>query len=165
MPDMRRIASFLLSLPLLSSLLFSSPAAFGAITEADAKYAQSAGKATQEFSTAIGNWGDTYQSAPDKVNSPEYRNWLKKAQAADKAVKVTLTNFSKIKVSAGYKGSDTSLRKFIKAYNNAIDLYSPAIKKNDRKLVKKANDALMAATTLFTNWGNEFAKDTSRLAQ
>jgi len=149
----------------LSMIVLSSSIAQAAISEADAKYAQLAGKATQDFSTAIGNWGDTYQGAPDKVNSPEYRNWMKKAQAADKAVKVTLTNFSKIKASAGYKSSDASLRKFIKAYNNAIDLYAPAIKKNDRKLVKKANDALMAATTLFTNWGNEFAKDTSRLAQ
>lgn len=87
-------------------IVLSSSIAQAAISEADAKYAQLAGKATQEFSTAIGNWGDTYQGAPDKVNSPEYR-----------------------------------------------------------KLVKKANDALMAATTLFTNWGNEFAKDTSRLAQ
>lgn len=155
-----------LSLILISTIVFFvSTNAHAAINEADAKYAQAAGKATQDFSTAIGNWGDTYQAAPDKVNSAAYRNWIKQALAADKDVKKALNNFSKIKVSSGYKKSDISLRKFIKAYNSAIDLYAPAIKKNDRKLVKKANDALMAATTLFTNWGNDFAQDTSRLAQ
>ncbi len=146
-------------------VLFSGGSASAAITEADAKYAQAAGKATQDFSDAIGNWGNTYQTTPDKVNSREYRVWVKNAQAADKSVKASLTSFSKIKVSSGYKKSDVAMRKFIKAYNNAIDLYAPAIKKNDRKMMKKANDALMAATNLFTVWGNEFAKDSSRLAQ
>lgn len=136
-----------------------------AITESDAKYAQEAGKATQDFSTAIGNWGDTYQLAPEKVNSAAYKTWKKRAQNADSSVKAALTNFSKIKVSAGYKNSDVALRKFIKAYTNAIGLYAPAIQKNDKKLVRKANDALMAATNLFTAWGNEFARDTSALAK
>lgn len=162
---MRRFSKYLGSLTVALLVLFSSGVAHGAITEADAKYAQAAGKATQDFSTAIGNWGDTYQAAPDKVNSQAYKNWMKSALAADKAVKTSLTNFSKIKVSAGYKKSDVALRKFINAYNKAIDQYAPAIKKNDKKLVKKANESLMAATTLFTMWGNEFAKDSSRLSQ
>lgn len=143
----------------------TSAVANAAITEADAKYAQAAGKATQGFSTAIGNWGDTYQSAPDKVNSPEYKSWMKRALAADNGVKAALKEFSKIKVSPGYKKSDVTMRKFVKAYTSAISQYAPAIKKNDQKLVKKANDALQAATTLFTVWGNEFAKESSRLAQ
>jgi type II secretory pathway pseudopilin PulG len=136
-----------------------------AITEADAKYAQAAGKATQGFSTAIGNWGDTYQQAPNKVNSPEYKSWIKRALAADNAVKTALNEFSKIKVSSGYKKSDVTLRKFVKAYTNAINQYAPAIKKNDQKLVKKANDSILAATSLFTAWGTEFAQESSRLAQ
>ena len=139
--------------------------AFGAVSEADAKYAQAAGKATQDFSAAITDWGATYQAAPDKVSSPKYKSWMKKALAADNAVKASLTQFSKIKVSPGFKKSDVALRKFITAYTNALNLYGPAIKKNDEKLIKKANSALMSATTLFTTWGNEFAKDSSRLAQ
>ena len=157
---------------LLSSLVFSllmvfalSSSAQATITESDAKYAQEAGKATQDFSTAIGDWGNVYQVAPSKVNSPEYKTWTKKALAADNAVKAALVKFSKIKVSAGYKKSDVALRKFVKAYNEAINQYAPAIKKNDKKLVRKANDALLAATTLFTNWGNDFARDSTALAQ
>lgn len=93
-----------LSLILISTIVFFiSTNAHAAINEADAKYAQAAGKATQDFSTAIGNWGDTYQAAPDKVNSAAYRNWIKQALAADKDVKKALNNFSKIKVSSGYK--------------------------------------------------------------
>lgn len=155
---------YLGSLLITTMVLFAGTSAFAAITEADAKYAQAAGKATQDFSTAISNWGNTYQTTPDKVNSKEYRVWVKNALAADKAVKASLVNFSKIKASAGYKKSDVAMRKFIKAYNTAIDLYAPAIKKNDQKMMKKANDALMAATNLFTIWGNEFARDSSKLA-
>ena len=157
---------------LLGSLLVTllmvfamSSNAYATVTESDAKYAQEAGKATQDFSTAIGDWGNVYQAAPEKVNSPDYKAWTKKALAADNAVKAALAKFSKIKVSAGYKKSDITLRKFIKAYNDAINQYAPAIKKNDKKLVRKANDALLAATTLFTNWGNDFARDSTALAK
>lgn len=143
----------------------ASSNAYAAVTESDAKYAQEAGKATQDFSNAIGDWGNVYQTAPEKVNSPEYKAWTKKALAADNLVKAALVKFSKIKVSAGYKKSDMTLRKFIKAYNDAINQYAPAIKKNDKKLVRKANDSLLAATTLFTTWGNDFARDSTALAQ
>lgn len=157
-----KMRSLLVALLLLITI---APPAYAAISEADAKYAKAAGKATEDFSKAIGDWGNTYQIAPNKVNSAEYKSWMKDAINADKAVKETLNQFSKIKVSKGYKKSDVTLRKFIKAYSAAIDLYAPAIKKNDKKLVQKANDALVAATTLFTNWGYEFAKDSSALVQ
>lgn len=146
-------------------ILTSAYCASAAVSEVDTKYAQAAGSATQNFSTAIGNWGDTYQAAPTKVNSTEYKNWMKKALVADSGVLKALKDFSKIKVSPGYKRSDVTLRKFITAYTNAINQYAPAIKKNDRKLVQKANDALLAATSLFTEWGNDFAKDSSLLAK
>lgn len=142
----------------------TSPAS-ASVSEADARYAQAAGKATQDFTTAIGNWGDTYQAAPQNVNSSEYKNWVKLAASADNQVRVTLKNFSKIKVSSGYKKSDLLLRKFTKSYSDAINLYAPAIKKNDQKLVKKANDALLAATAIFTKWGTAFAQDTAALAK
>ena len=160
---MRKIfSSLFISITLLIGAI---PVAHAAISQADATYAQEAGKATQEFSTAIGNWGNTYQLAPDKINSSQYKSWMKKAVAADNEVKAALAKFSKIKVSAGYKKSDVTLRKFVKAYTSAITQYAPAIKKNDKKLVQKANDALMAATTLFTTWGTEFTQDTSALAK
>lgn len=160
---MRKV--FVSSVVALLALFASTSVASAAITEADAKYAQAAGKATQSFSTAIGNWGDTYQAAPSKVNSAEYKNWVKRALVSDNEVKAALKEFSKIKVSSGYKKSDVALRKFVNAYTSAINQYAPAIKKNDKKLVKKANDALLAATTLFTNWGNEFAQESSRLTK
>lgn len=149
----------------ISVLLVGSVSADAAIKDSDAKYAQEAGAATQEFSNAIGNWGNTYQLAPDKTDSPEYKSWVKQALVADNQVKAALAKFSKIKVSSGYKKSDVSLRKFIKAYIDAINQFAPAIKKNDKKLVRKANDSLMAATTLFTSWGNDFARDTTSLAK
>jgi hypothetical protein len=90
---------------------------------------------------------------------------MKKAAAADNAVKAALVKFSKIKVSPGYKRSDLTLRKFIKAYTNAINLYAPAIKKNDEKSVKRANDAILKATALFSTWSNDFAKDSAKLTQ
>jgi hypothetical protein len=155
-----RIFSTLVALLFIPS---SANCASAAVSEADTKYAQAAGQATQNFSTAIGNWGDTYQAAPTKVNSTEYKNWMKKAVAADGVVLGALKDFSRVKVSPGYKKSDITLRKFIKAYTSAIYQYAPAIKKNDRKLVRKANDALVAATSLFTAWGNDFARDTSLL--
>lgn len=158
----KRVLFLLTALTLFSSV---NPMAHAAISGADAKYAQEASKATQSFSTAIGNWGDIYQTAPQNVNSSEYKSWIKKAATADASVKSALTEFSKIKVSSGYKKSDAILRKFIKAYSEAISLYAPAIKKNDQKLVKKANDAILKATTLFTDWGNEFTRDTSSLAK
>jgi hypothetical protein len=139
--------------------------AFSEVSQADANYAQTAGKATQDFSTAIGNWGAVYQGAPDKFNSPEYKSWMKKALAADLAVKSSLKKFSAIKVTPGFKKSDVLLRQFVKSYNNAIDLYAPAIKKNDKKLIRKANEAIMNATTLFTKWGNEFARDSANLSK
>lgn len=155
-----RIKSLALVLTLLLSI--ASPA-FAAMSESDAKYAQNASTLTQEFSNAIGTWGDTYQAAPDKFGSAEYKAWMKTAQIADNLVKSSLINFSKIKVSSGFKKSDVTLRKFIKAYTSAINLYAPAIKKNDKKLVKKANDAILSATTLFSTWSNDFAKDTTNL--
>ena len=88
---------------------------------------------------------------------------MKKAQSADNEVKAALVKFSQIKVSSGFKKSDATLRKFIKAYTSAINLYAPAVKKNDAKAVKKANDAILSATTLFSVWSNDFAKDTSNL--
>jgi len=150
---------------IFGSLLIAISLFIGATPFAHAAIGQAAGKATQEFSTAIGNWGNTYQLAPDKINSPQYKSWLKKAVTADNEVKAALKKFSKIKVSAGYKKSDVTLRKFVKAYTSAISQYAPAIKKNDKKLVQKANDALMAATTLFTTWGTEFTQDPSALAK
>lgn len=151
---------------LIFTLIFTTAMpSFAAVTESDAKYAQAAGQLTQEFSTAIGIWGDTYQAAPNKFGSAEYKAWMKKAQSADNGVKKVLVKFSKIKVSAGYKKSDVTLRKFVKDYTSAINLYAPAIKKNDEKMVKKANDAILKATTLFSTWSNEFAKDSSKLAQ
>ena len=152
------------SLALVITLLLSLAApAFAAMSESDAKYAQNASVLTQEFSNAIGTWGDTYQAAPDKFGSAEYKAWTKKAQIADNLVKTSLVNFSKIKVSSGFKKSDATLRKFIKAYTSAINLFAPAIKKNDKKLANKANDAILNATTLFSTWSNDFAKDTTNL--
>ena len=110
-------------------------------------------------------WGDTYQAAPNKFGSAEYKAWMKKAEIADNGVKKVLVKFSKIKVSSGYKRSDVTLRKFVKDYTNAINLYALAIKKNDEKMVKKANDAILKATTLFSTWSTEFANDSSKLAQ
>ena len=154
------------TLALVLILIFTVGApSFAAVTESDAKYAQTAGELTQEFSNAIGVWGDTYQAAPNKFGSAEYKAWMKKAEIADNGVKKVLVKFSKIKVSSGYKRSDVTLRKFVKDYTNAINLYAPAIKKNDEKMVKKANDALLKATTLFSTWSTEFAKDSSKLAQ
>ena len=83
----------------ISLFIGATPVAHAAISQADATYAQEAGKATQEFSTAIGNWGNTYQLAPDKINSAQYKSWLIKAVAADNEVKAALAKFSKIKVS------------------------------------------------------------------
>jgi|688.fasta_scaffold70547_4 type II secretory pathway pseudopilin PulG len=154
------------SLAVIITLLLSIAApSFAALDKNDAKYAQNAGRLTQEFSDAIGAWGDTYQAAPDKFGSSEYKAWMKKAAAADNAVKAALVKFSKIKVSPGYKRSDLTLRKFIKAYTNAINLYAPAIKKNDEKSVKRANDAILKATALFSTWSNDFAKDSAKLTQ
>lgn len=154
------------TLALVLILIFTvSAPSFAAVTESDAKYAQTAGELTQEFSNAIGVWGDTYQAAPNKFGSAEYKAWMKKAEIADNGVKKVLVKFSKIKVSSGYKRSDVTLRKFVKDYTNAINLYAPAIKKNDEKMVKKANDAILKATTLFSTWSTEFAKDSSKLAQ
>lgn len=153
-----------LIIPLLFVVAITSPAS-ATVSEADAKYAQAAGKATQDFTTAIGSWGDTYQTAPQNVNSTDYKNWVKLAAAADNQVRVALKNFSQMKVSSGYKKSDVILRKFVKDYSAAINLYAPAIKKNDQKLVKKANDALLAATSVFSKWGTAFAQDTAALAK
>jgi len=154
------------TLVLVLMLIFAvGTPSFAAVTESDAKYAQTAGELTQEFSNAIGVWGDVYQSAPDKFGSPEYKSWTKKALAADNVVKATLVKFSKMKVSPGYKKSDLTLRKFIKAYTSAINLYAPAIKKNDEKMVKKANDAILSATALFSTWGIDFAKDSQSLGK
>lgn len=154
------------TLVLVLMLIFAvGTPSFAAVTESDAKYAQTAGELTQEFSNAIGVWGDTYQAAPNKFGSAEYKAWMKKAEIADNGVKKVLVKFSKIKVSSGYKRSDVTLRKFVKDYTNAINLYAPAIKKNDEKMVKKANDAILKATTLFSTWSTEFAKDSSKLAQ
>ena len=154
------------TLALVLILIFTvGEPSFAAVTESDAKYAQTAGELTQEFSNAIGVWGDTYQAAPNKFGSAEYKAWMKKAEIADNGVKKVLVKFSKIKVSSGYKRSDVTLRKFVKDYTNAINLYAPAIKKNDEKMVKKANDAILKATTLFSTWSTEFAKDSSKLAQ
>lgn len=158
----RKLLLLLLTLG-ITGLLGS--AAHAAVTPADAKYAQAAGQATDNFSKVIGDWGDVYQAAPDKATSPEFKQWMKKAAAADASVKAALTVFAKLKVSPGYKNSDVALRKFIKAYGAATDLYAPAIKKNDKKLVKQANDALVQAAALFTAWGNEFAKDSAALAK
>ena len=149
---------------LMVTLSIGTPS-FAALTESDAKYAQTASQLTQEFSTAIGVWGDTYQSAPNKFGSAEYKAWMKKAEIADSGVKKVLLKFSKIKVSSGYKNSDVTLRQFIKDYTNAINLYAPAIKKNDEKMVKKANDAILKATTLFSTWSTEFAKDSEKISK
>ncbi|NBR93836.1 MAG: hypothetical protein EBT44_03190 [Actinobacteria bacterium] len=113
---------------LMVTLSIGTPS-FAALTESDAKYAQTASQLTQEFSTAIGVWGDTYQAAPNKFGSAEYKAWMKKAEIAD------------------------------------INLYAPAIKKNDEKMVKKANDAILKATTLFSTWGSDFAKDSQLLGK
>ncbi|MEY3109288.1 MAG: hypothetical protein RL730_1639 [Actinomycetota bacterium] len=157
-----RVKSLVVILALLLSIATPS---FAALNEGDAKYAQTAGQLTQEFSDAIGTWGDTYQAAPNKFGSSEYKAWMKKAVAADNLVKAALVKFSKIKVSQGYKKSDVTLRKFIKAYTSAINLYAPAIKKNDEKMVKRANDAILKATALFSTWSNDFAKDSAKLTQ
>lgn len=157
-----RIKTIAASLALLISLATPS---FAAIDKSDAKYAQSVGQLTKEFSNAIGAWGDTYQAAPNKFGSSEYKAWMKKAVAADNLVKAILVKFSKIKLSQGYKKSDVTLRKFIKAYTIAINLYAPAIKKNDEKMVKRANDAILKATALFSTWSNDFAKDSAKLTQ
>lgn len=157
-----RVKSLAVALALLLSIATPS---FAALNESDAKYAQTAGRLTQEFSDAIGVWGDTYQTAPDKFGSSEYKAWMKKAAAADSVVRAALVKFSKMKVSKGYKKSDVTLRKFIKAYTSAINLYAPAIKKNDEKMVKRANDATLKATALFSTWSNEFAKDSAKLTQ
>lgn len=158
MKNFARTLAFVLTL-----FLSVTTPAFAALSGSDAKYAQSASALTQEFTNAIGVWGDTYQAAPDKFGSPEYKAWMKKAQSADNEVKAALVKFSQIKVSSGFKKSDATLRKFIKAYTSAINLYAPAVKKNDAKAVKKANDAILSATTLFSVWSTDFAKDTSKL--
>jgi hypothetical protein len=160
------VSKIISTVAILLALLFTNVTpALAAVSESDAKYATRAGQLTQEFSTAIGIWGDTYQAAPNKFGSAEYKLWMKKAVASDNEVKKVLVKFSQTKVSPGYKKSDLALRKFIKDYTSAINLYAPAIKKNDEKMVKKANDAILKATSLFTTWSNEFAKDSSKLTQ
>ena len=79
----------------ISLFIVASPVAHAEISQADATYAQEAGKATQEFSTAIGNWGNTYQLAPDKINSSQYKSWMKKAVAADNEVKLKSLIFAR----------------------------------------------------------------------
>jgi hypothetical protein len=152
------------SLILALLLVFTSTGlAHAAVSAADARYAKEIGKATQDFTDAIGNWGEVYQSAPSNEKSAEFKSWAKEALAADKVIQTALSNFSQIKVSAGYKKSDVTLRKFVKAYQDAVKLFAPAIKKNDKKLVRKANDALLAATAIFSTWGLDFAKDSAKL--
>mgnify|MGYP007065522517 CR=1 FL=1 len=59
--------NFARTLALVLTLFLSvTTPAFAALSESDAKYAQSASALTQEFTNAIGVWGDTYQAAPDK---------------------------------------------------------------------------------------------------
>jgi hypothetical protein len=155
------IFTFLFALALLSS----GGIAQAEVTPEDAAYAQGIGAATQKFTAAVGDWGIVYQSAPSNFKSAKYKSWMKKAISSDNQVKAALTEFSKIKVSAGYESSDKSMREFIKSYRAAITLYAPAIKKNDAKLMKKANDAILKATSLFTKWSNEFASDSAALTQ
>lgn len=155
----------LTSLSLIFSLLLFSGSARAEVTPEDAAYAKSVGEITQKFTAALSSWGVVYQSAPTNFNSPKYKNWMKKAAASDNKVKAVLADFSKLKVTDGYAASDKTMREFIKSYRSAINLFSPAIKKNDAKLMKKANDSIMKATALFSAWSNEFAADSTALTQ
>lgn len=150
---------------MILSLLTFGGIARAEITPDDAAYAKAVGEVTQKFTSALSTWGVVYQSAPTNFNSPKYKSWMKKAVASDNKVKAVLAEFSKLKVSEGYAASDKTMREFIKSYRTAINLFAPAIKKNDAKMMKKANDAIMKATTLFSKWSNEFAADSTALTQ
>lgn len=160
----RLLAAFLTLSIGFASIAFGG-SAHAAVKKADANYATAAGKATEDFFSAIGKWSETYQAIPDKRSSPDFKNWVRSAEIADKAVAAALTNFSRIKIAPGFRRSDVTMRKFIKAYSDAIKLFAPAIKKNDKKLMQQANDTFMAATALFTTWSTEFAKDSKALTQ
>jgi hypothetical protein len=150
------IASLLLLVPAL-------PAQAAGATQADATYVQSISTAAGDFGKVSTEWATAVSNPPTFAIGGKYNSWKKGAIAATTKLQAATTKLNSVKATPAFAKSDVLLKKACKEYLAGLALVSQALAKNDSKMFAKANTALNAANTSFTNWSTAYQADAKAL--
>lgn len=152
---------------LLSAMFLVSPVlmsnANAAATQADIDYSQQVSSLSQEFVDVLNAWALATANPPAFAIGKKFNAYKSKAVKSSDAVLATLKKMKALQASEGFATSGPMLTKAATSYFSAINSIKNAINKNDSKLMKKANTAVLKAGTLYSNWSEAYAKDVAAL--